>query len=251
MLDPAELATVADRFGVSDDQVIRDHFISHILEGLTSLDRNDLAFFGGTALARTYLPDGRLSEDIDLWAQDRTTMAAILEQRLPQVLSREFPGSWWLVPLTRVRDVEPALLRTGDGTTVRIQLLSAQGMFDWPTEIKSVDVRYSDAGRATLHVPTLAAFTAMKTTAWADRHAERDLYDLSALAELGAIDSAAASLAADATGVRVAQHMFDRLPTGFRWQEQLAHQLKELPDPRQCLRRVRTAFGTVLGWDPA
>jgi hypothetical protein len=31
MLDPDELAAVADRFGVADEQVVRDHFISHVL----------------------------------------------------------------------------------------------------------------------------------------------------------------------------------------------------------------------------
>ncbi len=248
MLDPDELATVADRFGVADEQVVRDHFISHVLSGLTSLDNDELVFFGGTALARTHLPEGRLSEDVDLYVPSRTTAAAVIEERLPRALAREFPGTHWLVPLTGVRDVEPALLRAGDGTTVRVQLLSAEGMFAWPTESGPLDVRYSDVVPATLRVPTLPAFTAMKTSAWADRHTERDLYDLNALAELDAIDRSAASLVAQATGVRVAPHMFDRLPTSLRWEEQLAHQLKELPDPYQCLRRVRDAYASALGW---
>jgi hypothetical protein len=248
MLDPAELAEVAGRFGVADDQVVRDHFISHILRGLADVKQDGLVFFGGTALARTYLPDGRLSEDIDLYTPNRAATAAVLERRLPQLVSREFPRTHWLIPLTGVRDVEAAILRAGDGTGIRIQLLSAEGMFGWPTEFRPLDVRYSDVGHAALPVPTLSAFTAMKTTAWADRHAERDLYDLNALAEIGAINEAAASLVAQATGVRVGPYMFDHLPAGMRWQEQLAHQLRKLPDPHRCLQRVRAAYATALGW---
>jgi predicted nucleotidyltransferase component of viral defense system len=248
MLDTTELAEIADRFGVTDDQVVRDHFISHVLRALADMSPDGLVFFGGTALARTHLPDGRLSEDIDLYTPYRTDTAVTLENRLPQLLNREFPRTHWLVPLTSVRATEPALIRAGDGPTLRIQLLSAEDMFAWPAEPRPLDLRYSDTSDAILTVPTLPAFTAMKTSAWVDRHAERDLYDLAALAEIEAITQPAASLVAQATGVRVAPHMFDRLPTSMRWTEQLAHQLKELPDPHHCLRRVRDSYARVLGW---
>ncbi len=66
-LDRTELAAVRSRFGVADEQVIRDHAISHVLAALARSDvRDDLVFIGGTALSRTFLTDLRLSEDIDL-----------------------------------------------------------------------------------------------------------------------------------------------------------------------------------------
>lgn len=63
-----ERDAVAQQFGVAMDQVERDHLISHLL-GFLSRDFGDrIHFIGGTAPARTHLPDGRLSEDIDLIA---------------------------------------------------------------------------------------------------------------------------------------------------------------------------------------
>jgi len=48
-----------------------------------------IQFIGGTALARTHLPDGRLSEDIDLIAvDDRKAVAADLDAALPRALAR-------------------------------------------------------------------------------------------------------------------------------------------------------------------
>src|ERR1035437_6902676 len=58
-------------FGVAEVQVRRDHAISHILAALSRHRRQELIFFGGTALSRTYLLDERLSEDIDLIAVDQ------------------------------------------------------------------------------------------------------------------------------------------------------------------------------------
>ena len=52
-----EWAAVAERFGVDMEQVRRDHLISHLLGAIAEgVPTNDLAFFGGTALSRSYLP---------------------------------------------------------------------------------------------------------------------------------------------------------------------------------------------------
>jgi len=54
-------------FGVAESQVIRDHLISHLLAAISASDLSAaLVFFGGTALCRSFLPEHRLSEDIDL-----------------------------------------------------------------------------------------------------------------------------------------------------------------------------------------
>ncbi|MFI1239682.1 nucleotidyl transferase AbiEii/AbiGii toxin family protein [Nocardia salmonicida] len=68
---------VAVQFGVPPEQVERDHLISHLLAAISRGFGDRLYFIGGTALARTYLASGRLSEDIDLVALDnRTALAA-------------------------------------------------------------------------------------------------------------------------------------------------------------------------------
>lgn len=195
MLRTDELAAVAAAFGVSDAQVRRDHLISHLLAALSREVRSQVVFFGGTALSRTHLPQGRLSEDVDLLAVgQRGPVAAVVETVLRDGVRREFGRLAWAPLLTSVRDVVPAVVRTQDGLAVRIQLLSPVGWPLWPVEERDLVQRYSDAPAARLQVPTRGAFVAMKTTAWADRRAARDLYDLYLLAGLGAIDDSAREL---------------------------------------------------------
>ncbi|HCT75365.1 MAG TPA: hypothetical protein DGG94_02790 [Micromonosporaceae bacterium] len=241
---------VATQFGVSDVQVRRDHLISHILAAIAELDV-PVTFFGGTALARTHLRDpdagARLSEDIDLYGPRRREVAAILDQELPRLLRREFPGTTWDPALSTVRSVDPGQLVSRDGLRVRVQLLDSEGgghqdLAQWPTERRDVDLRYSDfRGPVLMRVPQLEAFAAMKTVAWADRHAARDLYDLAGLARIGALGAEAADLFHRAMGWRLTPHVF-ALPD-LDWEAQLAHQARVLPTARECLEEVRQGWG--------
>lgn len=159
-----EKTAVAEQFGVATEQVERDHLISHLLAFLSREFGDRIHFIGGTALARTYLPNGRLSEDIDLIAVgDRKSVAANLDATLPRALARTH-GRLILDPaLSTVPDARPAILRTADGLTVRLQLLSSRDRIVWPTERRSLVQRYTDAPAAGLLVPTLPAFAAPKT----------------------------------------------------------------------------------------
>jgi hypothetical protein len=120
-----EKTTVAEQFGVATEQVERDHLISHLLAFLSRDFGDRIHFIGGTALAPTHLPNGRLNEDIDLIAVgDRTSVAADLDAALPRALARTH-GRLTLDPaLSSVPDMRPAILRTSDGLAVWLQLLS-------------------------------------------------------------------------------------------------------------------------------
>jgi hypothetical protein len=84
VLDPDERDSVATQFDVAIEQVERDHVISHLLAFLSRDFGDRIHFIGGTALARTHLPDGRLSEDIDLIAVgSRKDVASDLDAALP------------------------------------------------------------------------------------------------------------------------------------------------------------------------
>jgi predicted nucleotidyltransferase component of viral defense system len=190
-----ERAQVARQFGVAPEQVERDHLISHVLAFLGQNLGERIHFIGGTALARTHLPDGRLSEDIDLIAiDDRKAVAADLDAALPRALARTHGRLVLDPPLSGVADTGAAVLRPATGVVVRIQLLSMRGRVLWPTERRRLEQRYRDAPAAELIVPTLPAFVASKTVTWADRRAPRDLWDLWALSRIGAIDAGALQL---------------------------------------------------------
>lgn len=256
MIDPDDLARICAEYGVAEEQVRRDHLISHVLHALAAIDV-PVVFFGGTALARTHLTTaasgGRLSEDIDLYTDDRKGVAAALDAGIPRLLRREFPRSrWqpgsrafarWTRPnWSRKRDCAYASKSSIWETATRSG--SAGRPSAWTSNCATRDV----PDPVELRVPTLPAFVAMKVSAYADRRAPRDLYDLGALATLGAVTSEVSSLVRDVTGVAPQQHLFRTLPP-MDWEGQLAHQTTGLPSPQQCLATVRKAFATTLGWE--
>lgn len=245
MLTPDEEHTVAEQFGVARAQVRRDHLISHLLAALSQHVADQVLFFGGTALSRTFLPEGRLSEDIDLIAlSPRRETAETIEHSLVRAVRREYPGLTWHPPLTAVRDVEPAVLTTRDGTTVRIQLLSRTGYSPWPAEDRKLIQRYSDAPAATLRVPTRESFAAWKTAAWVDRQASRDLYDLWLLTKLGALNTAAAELFRKygPTNKPPTPDQFAALPDEDTWQRELAGQTRLTLTAAEAIEVVRRAW---------
>lgn len=250
MLDPVEAAATAAKFDVSDEQVRRDHLISHLLAALAARVPEAVVFFGGTALARTHLPDGRLSEDIDLYARpNRPAVVDAITAALETGVLREYGRLTWSPPLSAVKDTVPAILRTSDGLTVRVQLLDPADHPDWPTERRALHQRYSDAPSASLTVLTLPAFAASKTTAWNDRHAPRDLYDLWGLAELGALGREAATLFAHhgPTGQPPRSWMFRDPPDAEDWKRQLGSQTRLAVDPADALSVVREAWTVAVG----
>lgn len=251
MLDPEEAAAVAARFGVAEPQVERDHLISHLLAVLGRRLADRVVFFGGTALARAYLPDGRLSEDIDLLAHGatRTQVAAQLEAELPRGVRREYPGLSWRPPLTAVREHEPAVLLTPGGLTVRVQLLDEVGYPAWPLVRRDLHQRYSDAAPAALLVPTEPALVAWKTMAWLDRHAARDLYDLWQLAGTDAITPAAAELFArhGPTGRPPRPELLGDAPDEAAWQRDLGGQTRLRITAATALHAVRAAWAAATG----
>jgi len=244
-----ERAAVAQQFGVAPEQVERDHLISHLLAFLSQNLKDRIQFIGGTALARTHLRDGRLSEDIDLIAIDeRKAVAADLESALPRALARTHGRLTLDPPLSGVADTGTAVVRTTTGAVVRIQLLAARGRALWPTERRSIEQRYRDAPAAELIVPTLPAFAASKTATWADRHAPRDLWDLWALNKIGAIDAAALKLYRQhgPTNQPPGSYMFETAPREAEWQSQLAGQTLLTVNAADALAIVREAWARVI-----
>lgn len=246
VLSKRDLLSIAAQFGVDDDQVIRDHAISHALAAIASLGASDVIFFGGTALARSLLTDVRLSEDIDLIAcGDRSEIG----DRIEGAIFREFRSTLGEASFTpHIRDTrhpEPSVLRVGDAT-IQIQLLASEGYPSWPTEVVDLEQRYADAAPARLRVLTRPAFVASKLSAWADRAAPRDLYDLWALAEAGQFTGAAAELFGRfGPYTKVSIVSFTQLPTDREWETSLGHQCLVRVTPREAARIVTDALASL------
>ncbi|MFD6393179.1 nucleotidyl transferase AbiEii/AbiGii toxin family protein [Nocardia sp. NPDC060259] len=138
-------------------------------------------------------------------------------------------------------------LRSASGVSVKIQLLSARGRPAWPTELRDLEQRYSDVPPAELLVPTLPAFVAGKTATWHDRRASRDLWDLWALNDIGAIDSAAGALYRryGPTNRLPTPQLFERVPDEQDWRTQLAGQTRLVISAEIALTAVRNAWARI------
>ena len=249
-MQPDDVAEVMATFGVAEAQVRRDHAISHILAALSRRRSEELIFFGGTALSRTYLLDERLSEDIDLIAVgQRDDLAGILLKDIDAALARTHGRITWSPGWLRNSDVDPAVAVTPDGIAIKIQLFRGAGYEPWPTETREIEQRYHDAPPAILRVPTLQAFAGWKTVAWMDRHAARDLYDLWALDKVGALTAESAALFAThgPTSSSPRSWMFKGAPSAAEWQAQLAGQTRLTVTAAEALEAVRSAWAAAVG----
>jgi predicted nucleotidyltransferase component of viral defense system len=237
------------RFRVPEPQVQRDHAISHILAALTREAVDLVTFFGGTALSRSYLTDARLSEDIDLIARaPRPDVIEAVRGATSRGLLRSHGRVTW-TPDFSDDHIAAAVATTPDGVSIRIQVLRGEGYALWPVELTDLEQRYSDAGPARLWVPTVEAFVGWKTTAWFDRRAPRDLYDLWALATAGRITIEAGKLFAvhGPTGRYPQSFMFENPPTEGAWVAQLAAQTHLTVAANEALGVVRDAWRHAIG----
>lgn len=244
-----EIDHVRQEFGVATEQVTRDHAISHVLGALSGMGAaDDLIFFGGTALSRTYLPTLRLSEDIDLIARgDRAGLADQIQRTVTARLRRSHGDVTWIPDLATTKGADAAVLRIGDSIQIRVQLLNADGYPPWPTEQRPLIQRYSDAPASSLTTLTAPAFVANKTSAWADRHAPRDLYDLWALGEHGHIDAEAADLFRRYGQGGNPQAWLTEPPADDAWTAALAHQGHIRISAADALAEVQEMWRRVTG----
>lgn len=248
MITIEELRSFAERFGVPDAQIARDHLISHLLHALPHVLDDESVFFGGTALCRTHLVDWRLSEDIDLLVGEPRRCKESLAADLPRQLRREYPGlevAWSRDGVTHVgRASAPGLM-------VRLQLVELDASYRrYPMQLEDVHLRYSDLpDTIALRVPTSAGATAMKINAWIGRHAARDLADLYGLARQGYITHDAVALAHSVSQAVISQEFDARFcPTVEEWHTALAAQMNQVPDLREAFDTARAAVAAAAGW---
>lgn len=244
MIDDLEIRGLARELGVPESQIRRDHLLSHLIVGLPLEDR--VVFIGGTALNRTHLPDVRLSEDVDVHLVEG--LADDLVAQLLEAVRLEYPG---LAVDSRERrhDVATYSLQV-DGLRVQLQIITNRP--EWtklPAEITPVRLRYSDLSESVdLLVPTVEAFGAMKLTAYIDRFAPRDLFDLRELAERGAVSDESLALTRKLLGRSLARQEFETSPSDDQWDIELSHQVAETGSPAEARQVVYRVLEHLLGW---
>ncbi|CAN5311095.1 hypothetical protein BH11ACT1_BH11ACT1_19540 [soil metagenome] len=251
-LDDVELYDTADAFGVDLDQVRRDHVISHVLAAISTHAPDTFLFTGDTMLSRTWLRDVRLSEDVDLMVYETrsvagTQLADLVRSEIEPLFGRV---EWDTGPAT-ARDAESIFASVGDDVTIKFQLVDTIGRATWPRERRAIHQRYSDAPPAALLVPTREAVVAMKLTAWIDRRASRDLYDLMAMAERDMITHGAFAVFGrfGQTTRPLAVRHFHNPPAEDRWVEDLGHQCRLAVTAVDAIARVGRALADIGALD--
>ena len=250
MLTDSDRERLKSEFGADDSQVERDHLISRLLAELSREMQSLLKFYGGTALSRSYLQKGRLSEDVDLIAVGpRTEIAQQVMRVLTLGLAREFGRPTFTPALDQVRGVTPVVMRVPSGPQLQLQLLPDDHYPAWPFHLVALPSRYSDCEPAELSIPTRDAFVAWKSSSFMDRRASRDLWDLATLAELDAFTPEAArlftrfgplsNLPSDST--------IPEAPDQTRWERDLAHQTRLMITAEEARTRVVGAWSKLDG----
>lgn len=240
------MSAEALRHGVPEAQIWRDWVVSHLLHGLAEVQKlTPIVFYGGTALCRTWCKDLRLSEDIDLMVDDFPDAAAMIQAGLSKTKRQVLPDLEWSQPDSWQRTLTS--IATTKSRTVKVQFVEPRIREDRiPTELAPVALRYSDLPESvSLRVPTAEGFAAMKLMAWHQRQAPRDLYDLAALADIGAVTELAMSLTQEVTGARIDARAIDHKLPGTvtsRWSDQLSHQMAAVVSAEECLQRVVRAL---------
>lgn len=243
MITRAELNRRARGLGVQVDHVENDYVLCHLLVGIAG-ELRELVFRGGTALARAYWPDYRLSEDLDF----------VCTQRIDEFSRRLEPA----VSLAAERTGLSLHLRTEpprhgryrtfvewEEHAVLVDVVMEDEVAVEPDSLP-LDLPYSDLRerKVEARVLVLAEILGNKWFMLDDRMEPRDLFDLwAALTRFGVpFDDISKGHKArygynpNSGALQGAKRLRDL------WEVRLEHQLSELPTFDEAYAAVASAF---------
>lgn len=247
-LSDSDAVRVEDEYGVASEQVDRDHHLSRAggafslrpsrPPGVLRRNRTDSNIPSEVSAQRRHRPPDRAAADPDCHQDHQDRQLSSGQDARPSVLS---PG------LERVRKAQPSTLLIEAGVRIRVQLISAEGYL-FPTELRRIDSRYDDVAETWFRTPTADGFVVSKMTAWAERAAPRDLYDLWGLSEQGRITKASLDLYCriGPSGLPPDLTMFDVVPDSAGWSASLGHQGRIQVGPEQAASAIRNRWEDVL-----
>ena len=263
MIPQSEISRTAAREKKLDKVIEKDYVITWILLGLAeSKLKNLLAFKGGTALKKMYLPDYRYSEDLDFTLLEETDESKLVEgfrAFLSDVAKAQgFQFDLKEEKIERRADtltfyvdyVGPLQAQLGS-RDIKVDITLSEQL-EFPVEEKVIVSAYSDSQelQKKLKVYSLEEILTEKLCALIGRTEPRDIYDTLYLFELGTIDHQAVAYAfpskAQSKGYdpkRLPKILVSKKSTIERlWQNRLAHQVDELPDLDAVIRKINRFF---------
>jgi predicted nucleotidyltransferase component of viral defense system len=229
-MNPTELQARASQLGVDVSTVAKDHVLNHVLAAIAESEAA-VHFRGGTALARVYWPDYRLSEDLDfVTSADTDSLRAAFGRALS--IARERTGFALELEFNPPAHGYAQSLVRWNGEELKLDI-NAGEQPRMPPQVRELDLPYSDLAdaRCAMSVVAVEEILANKWYMLDDRNEARDLYDL--WAGLCRFDLPFDSIAAGYRARYATSPMRWRLDRARRreadWDNRLAHQLNDLP----------------------
>ncbi len=247
MIEQRELENRASALGISAQHAELDYALNHLLAAIAE-DPGDLVFRGGTALARVYWPDFRISEDLDFISPGA---APGLERRIGRSASRAADSTGLALELEFGRphgDRSRSFVRWSTPWETSGELLidvMASERVALQVQRRALVLPYSDLSKtAVIPVMDIAEILGNKWLMLDDRDEPRDLFDL-----WWALTREAIPFTTIASGHR-ARYGYAPMPAsierarklGRAWQQRLAYQVADLPAFDEALAVVEAAF---------
>lgn len=247
MIRDVEIHDRARLLGVDIELIRKDHVLNHVLAAVAET-AGDIAFQGGTALARVYWPDFRISEDLDFLVEGKLTQANELVERAVRVAA-ERTGLDLMVEFHRPdSDMVRALVGWGE---VRLAVdLNRAERPALPIDRRDLHFPYSDLSGDVrgIRAVALEEILANKWYMLDDRKEPRDLFDLwFGICVRGVpLDSVADAFRAKYSAKPSVWRVERARKLEAAWEERLAHQVEDLPPFREVFGQ---AHAKVQAWE--
>lgn len=261
MITQREISQLAFRQGMSDKVIEKDYVITWLLTGIADSSLGDLlAFKGGTAIKKSYVPDYRFSEDLDFTVFKNADGEMLIGQ-LENVIKRlaKSQGFQFAIPPDRIERrtdsltlyvnfVGPLQARL-DSRAIKVDFTLSEKLI-FPIESMVVHSPYSDAhGNQKISTYSLEEILIEKLCAIIGRTEPRDVYDANFLFGLeldfhriaDAFKEKAESKRYDPS--RIVDALDRKEVTYARmWNTRLEHQIKDLPHLDEALRGLQRSL---------
>jgi len=247
MIPPAEISKMAHQLGMGDKTIEKDYVLTWVLQAIAASPLRDLlAFKGGTAIKKIYMPDYRFSEDLDFTLLDTRRTNADFQAANITLAIRKMEEHAGGNPTVYVNYTGP--LQASIASRFLKVDFSRDEVLVFPTEKRSVRSSYSDcqAQRAELVVYSLEEIMAEKLRSLLTRTEPRDLYDIHYLLTNHMIDvermvfgMAPKFEAKGLVVVDLRTVLMRRQPTFQQlWQSRLNGQMPEIPELEDVIRET-------------
>lgn len=249
MIDEREIERRAERLALLPVQVAKDYLLNHLLAAIADVSA-PLVFRGGTALARIYWPDFRLSEDLDFIS---TAPGADIDVAIQAAVARAATrtGTDLTPNIPPIREGWTQCEMRWDGGSIQVDVNRGEGP-KLPVETRMLDLPYSDLARdaRTLEVVALEEILANKWYMLDDRKEPRDLFDLwyGVCVRGVPLDQVADAFKAKYSGRPGLWRVQQARKLEAAWDERLAHQVNELPPFQDVFGEVHAR---VQAWEEA